>query len=122
MATAAGYSRQQLLVVVVVVVAVAAMVMATAPWTAVAARQHRQSKKMTSYEEVFDRQEADKVQRLPRQPAEASADVATKPLVLWLNGGPGCCSVGYGALEELGPLLVDKHEGLTLNPDSWNKG
>ncbi|KAF0902205.1 hypothetical protein E2562_014445 [Oryza meyeriana var. granulata] len=91
--------------------------------------------------------EADRVQRLPGQPAEvgfrqfagyvtvnethgralfywffeATADVATKPLVLWLNGGPGCSSIGYGALEELGPLLVDKHEGLTLNPDSWNK-
>ncbi|KAF0897700.1 hypothetical protein E2562_000416 [Oryza meyeriana var. granulata] len=52
---------------------------------------------------------------------EATANMATKPLVLWLNGGPGCSSVGYVVLEELGPLLVNKHEGLTLNTGSWNK-
>ncbi|CAA0817934.1 Serine carboxypeptidase-like 31 [Striga hermonthica] len=47
-----------------------------------------------------------------------------KPLVLWLNGGPGCSSVGYGASEEIGPfLLVDNKNGsdLKLNPFSWNQ-
>ncbi|GAV83863.1 Peptidase_S10 domain-containing protein [Cephalotus follicularis] len=45
-----------------------------------------------------------------------------KPLVLWLNGGPGCSSVGYGATQEIGPFLVDT-DGHTLNfnPHSWNK-
>ncbi|CAM0907132.1 unnamed protein product [Alopecurus aequalis] len=44
-----------------------------------------------------------------------------KPLVLWLNGGPGCSSLGYGAMEELGPFRVTS-DGKTLyrNPYSWN--
>ncbi|KAL0703846.1 hypothetical protein Bca4012_070271 [Brassica carinata] len=46
-----------------------------------------------------------------------------KPLVLWLNGGPGCSSVGYGATQEIGPFLVDANEnGLKFNPYAWNKG
>ncbi|CAN8311970.1 unnamed protein product [Cochlearia groenlandica] len=45
-----------------------------------------------------------------------------KPLVLWLNGGPGCSSVGYGATQEIGPFLVDTNEnGLKFNPYAWNK-
>ena len=45
------------------------------------------------------------------------------PLVLWLNGGPGCSSVGYGASEEVGPFRI-RPDGQTLylNPNSWNKG
>ncbi|XP_020521055.1 serine carboxypeptidase-like 31 [Amborella trichopoda] len=42
-----------------------------------------------------------------------------KPLVLWLNGGPGCSSVGYGATQEIGPFFVDSN-GLKLNPFAWN--
>ena len=80
---------------------------------------------------------------------EATHDVVKKPLVLWLNGGthherlldsidlssrsrvkkyycmhagPGCSSLGYGALEELGPLLIQKGTPeLRLNPHAWNK-
>ncbi|KAJ4791728.1 Carboxypeptidase [Rhynchospora pubera] len=46
----------------------------------------------------------------------------SKPLLLWLNGGPGCSSLGYGAMEELGPFRV-MSDGRTLyrNPYSWNK-
>ncbi|CAN6206326.1 unnamed protein product [Urochloa humidicola] len=96
------------------------------------------------------RKEDDRVDRLPGQPdgvdfaqyagyvtvdaaagralfyylAEAAGGVsaaAAAPLVLWLNGGPGCSSLGYGAMEELGPFRV-KSDGRTLyrNPYAWN--
>ncbi|XP_047336729.1 serine carboxypeptidase-like 40 [Impatiens glandulifera] len=44
------------------------------------------------------------------------------PLLLWLNGGPGCSSIGYGAMEELGPFRV-KSDGKTLfyNRFAWNQ-
>ncbi|KAJ6901919.1 hypothetical protein NC651_019652 [Populus alba x Populus x berolinensis] len=46
----------------------------------------------------------------------------SKPLVLWLNGGPGCSSVAYGASEEVGPFRVRPDgETLHLNPYAWNK-
>ncbi|XP_031738718.1 serine carboxypeptidase-like 35 isoform X3 [Cucumis sativus] len=48
-------------------------------------------------------------------------DVASKPLVLWLNGGPGCSSIAYGAAQELGPFLVQSNGQLKLNDFSWNK-
>ncbi|GER36488.1 serine carboxypeptidase, partial [Striga asiatica] len=54
---------------------------------------------------------------------EAVNFTGEKPLVLWLNGGPGCSSVGYGATEEIGPfLLVGSKNGcdLKFNPFSWN--
>ncbi|WCJ44105.1 serine carboxypeptidase-like 40 [Euphorbia peplus] len=43
------------------------------------------------------------------------------PLLLWLNGGPGCSSVGFGAMEELGPFRING-DGKTLyrNKYSWN--
>ncbi|CAN1344501.1 Serine carboxypeptidase-like 40 [Linum perenne] len=45
------------------------------------------------------------------------------PLVLWLNGGPGCSSLGYGAMTEQGPFRVGS-DGKTLftNKYSWNRG
>ncbi|XP_021730396.1 serine carboxypeptidase-like 33 [Chenopodium quinoa] len=51
---------------------------------------------------------------------EALSQLSDKPLLLWLNGGPGCSSVGYGALVELGPLKVDENGvGLLFNNFSW---
>ncbi|KAI3758979.1 hypothetical protein L6452_06552 [Arctium lappa] len=91
-------------------------------------------------------QEADRIDRLPGQPevdfdqyagyvtvdphagralfyyfAESPQNSSTKPLVLWLNGGPGCSSFGYGAMEELGPFRVNS-DGKTLyrNDYAWN--
>ncbi|XP_031272349.1 serine carboxypeptidase-like 35 [Pistacia vera] len=53
---------------------------------------------------------------------EAQDEPSQKPLVLWLNGGPGCSSVAYGAAQELGPFLVRSNSTeLTLNKYSWNK-
>ncbi|KAI3448095.1 hypothetical protein Pfo_004760 [Paulownia fortunei] len=50
-----------------------------------------------------------------------SEDSSTKPLVLWLNGGPGCSSLGAGAMTELGPFRVNP-DGRTLwyNKNAWN--
>ncbi|KAK9287090.1 hypothetical protein L1049_015501 [Liquidambar formosana] len=44
------------------------------------------------------------------------------PLTLWLNGGPGCSSVGGGAFTELGPFYPrGDGRGLRRNSMSWNK-
>ncbi|CAN0909420.1 Serine carboxypeptidase-like 45 [Linum grandiflorum] len=90
--------------------------------------------------------EADKIVKLPGQPevsfqqyagyvtvdetqqrklfyyfAEAQTDSASKPLVLWLNGGPGCSSVGAGAFSEHGPFKPNASGVLINNDYSWNK-
>ncbi|KAL3812246.1 hypothetical protein ACJIZ3_013514 [Penstemon smallii] len=53
---------------------------------------------------------------------EAQSQPIKKPLLLWLNGGPGCSSIGYGAAVELGPLRVGKNgDFLEFNQHSWNK-
>ncbi|KAJ9180457.1 hypothetical protein P3X46_008696 [Hevea brasiliensis] len=51
--------------------------------------------------------------------AEAETDPASKPLVLWLNGGPGCSSLGVGAFSENGPFRPSG-EVLIKNQYSWN--
>ncbi|KAL6846443.1 hypothetical protein ACP4OV_023891 [Aristida adscensionis] len=52
---------------------------------------------------------------------EAAQDAAAKPLLLWLNGGPGCSSLGYGAMIELGPFRVNSdNKTLSRNENAWN--
>ncbi|KAL8097057.1 hypothetical protein AgCh_030232 [Apium graveolens] len=90
--------------------------------------------------------EAEKVESLPGQPDGAtfeqysgyvtvdpvagralfyyfaqSENSSSQPLVLWLNGGPGCSSFGNGAMMELGPFRVNS-DGKTLsqNKYAWN--
>ncbi|KAK6931735.1 Peptidase S10, serine carboxypeptidase [Dillenia turbinata] len=97
--------------------------------------------------EILSKQEADRVTGLPGQPQvnfaqysgyvtvneshgralfywffEATHKPQEKPLLLWLNGGPGCSSIGYGAAEELGPFRPQKGKPeLKFNKYSWNK-
>ena len=51
----------------------------------------------------------------------ASIEPSSRPLVLWLNGGPGCSSIGYGAAEEIGPFRINSDgNSLYSNPYAWN--
>ncbi|PWA64843.1 peptidase S10, serine carboxypeptidase, Alpha/Beta hydrolase fold protein [Artemisia annua] len=53
---------------------------------------------------------------------EAVESPQKKPLLLWLNGGPGCSSIGFGGMEELGPFVAQKDKPeLRLNNKAWNK-
>ena len=54
--------------------------------------------------------------------APVSRGPRSRPLVLWLNGGPGCSSIAYGASEEIGPFHIRPDgRSLYLNPYAWNK-
>lgn len=56
---------------------------------------------------------------------ESRSNPETDPLLIWLQGGPGCSSM-LGMLTENGPLNVkyDKHQkprvSLEFNKYSWN--
>ena len=50
----------------------------------------------------------------------AYQDPEHKPLVLWLNGGPGCSSLD-GWANEHGPMQMDADGNFQLNEYSWNR-
>ena len=50
----------------------------------------------------------------------AIEDLGNKPLVLWLNGGPGCSSLD-GRSNGHGPILLDKNGTFKLNNYTWIK-
>jgi vitellogenic carboxypeptidase-like protein len=54
--------------------------------------------------------------------AASPTDAESAPILLWLQGGPGCAST-FGAFYELGPLLVSGDPGsgqLQPNNFSWH--
>jgi serine carboxypeptidase 1 len=36
--------------------------------------------------------------------SRAEAPTETLPLIIWIGGGPGAASTGYGNIEEIGPF------------------
>ena len=52
--------------------------------------------------------------------AESETNVATDPVIIWFNGGPGCSSM-LGFMQENGPLAIDDGEDyVKTNPFPWN--
>ncbi|OQR93235.1 serine protease family S10 [Achlya hypogyna] len=49
---------------------------------------------------------------------EAFESPESAPLVLWLNGGPGCSSLG-GFFTEIGPFVVQRGLSVKRNPYTW---
>ncbi|KAI7365636.1 Carboxypeptidase Y [Hortaea werneckii] len=73
--------------------------------------------KVKQYSGYLDNEEDDK--HLFYWFFESRNDPKNDPIVLWLNGGPGCSSL-TGLFMELGPSGVTKNIGLDYNPSSWN--
>ncbi|KAK9827845.1 hypothetical protein WJX74_005191 [Apatococcus lobatus] len=53
--------------------------------------------------------------------AESLDSPSHDPLVLWVNGGPGCSSMAGGFLSELGPFYATKGNNLQRNEYAWNR-
>jgi len=53
---------------------------------------------------------------------EASSDAESKPLLLWLNGGPSATTIGYGAFQEIGPFQFLPDGKLFKRQFAWNTG
>jgi len=45
---------------------------------------------------------------------------STDPVILWLQGGPGCSSM-FGSWVEQGPFIVQHDGSFKANPYTWNK-
>jgi carboxypeptidase C (cathepsin A) len=52
---------------------------------------------------------------------DSQRDPDNDPIVLWLNGGPGCSSL-LGMVYENGPFLFKEGTvSFAINPNAWNK-
>jgi len=52
--------------------------------------------------------------------APSQSNPATDPIILWLQGGPGCSSL-FGSWVEMGPVLIQSAGGFKSNQYTWNK-
>ncbi|KAF0698233.1 Aste57867_11137 [Aphanomyces stellatus] len=52
---------------------------------------------------------------------ESVSNPSLDPLILWLNGGPGCSSLGGGLFTEMGPFVVQNNLSVKRNPYAWNR-
>ncbi|KAI8473502.1 MAG: carboxypeptidase [Monoraphidium minutum] len=51
---------------------------------------------------------------------EPEGDLEETPILLWLQGGPGCASM-FGVLYLNGPVYVQPDMSLEVNPGRWNR-
>ncbi|CAK4381681.1 unnamed protein product [Aphanomyces euteiches] len=54
------------------------------------------------------------------QPDSSTESAATLPLVIWLQGGPGCSSM-LGLFVECGPFRIVNETSVKMNPYGWHK-
>jgi cathepsin A (carboxypeptidase C) len=73
--------------------------------------------KVKQYSGYLDNEEDDK--HLFYWFFESRNDPKNDPVVLWLNGGPGCSSL-TGLFMELGPAFIGEDRKPKYNPSSWN--
>jgi cathepsin A (carboxypeptidase C) len=51
---------------------------------------------------------------------KAALDKTKEPIVMWLNGGPGCSSTTGWLMEKIGPCTIDKNgTAVKYNEHSW---